>query len=194
MGLGQPYDDDLEWVDLALEPDLAPLPAGAGAFALGMQTWAAQNLGWATGAGRRVLLVDLDNIRADTETLSGRLALLAVLAAGADHVVLAGQDGAVARSRPWLGEMGAKAHGVPAGRDEADHLLLEEAAALVAGRRAQFVVASNDGIFARLASIGPLTLLSPRLDDLSGRLLEAADVVVDLAALEDGIRQGLQGS
>jgi len=55
-------------------------------------------------------------------------------------------------------------------------------------------VASNDGIFARLASIGPLTLLSPRLDDLSGRLLEVADVVVDLAALEDGIRQGLQGS
>jgi len=189
MGLGQTGDDELEWVDLTMEPTLAPLPRGAGAFAEAMQAWAAQHLSWSEGAGRRVLLVDLDNIRADTETLSGRLALLAVLAGGADHVVLAGQDAAVARSRPWLGEMGAKAHAVPAGRNEADHLLLDEAAALVAGRRAQFVVASNDGIFARLASLGPLTLLSPRLDDLSGRLLEVADVVIDLAGLEQTVRR-----
>ena len=191
MGLGGVDVDELEWVDLRVEPELPPLPSGAGPLAEAMQAWAAQHLSWEPGAGRRVLLVDLDNIRADTATLSGRLALLAVLAAGADHVVLAGQDGAVARSRPWLGVMGPTAYAVPAGRNEADYLLLDEATALVRGRRAQFVVASNDGIFARLATLGPLTLLSPRIGDLSGRLLEAAEMVLDLATLEDELRQGL---
>ena len=191
MGLGAAGDDELEWVDLSLEPALPSLPADAGPLAEAMQAWAADNLSWSEGGGRRVLLVDLDNIRADTTTLSGRLALLAVLAAGADHVVLAGQDGAVARSRPWLGVMGPTAYAVPAGRNEADYLLLDEATALVSGRRAQFVVASNDGIFARLATLGPLTLLSPRIDDLSGRLLDAAQTVVDLAALEAQLRQEL---
>lgn len=191
MGLGAAGDDELEWVDLSLEPALPSLPADAGPLAEAMQAWAADNLSWAEGGGRRVLLVDLDNIRADTTTLSGRLALLAVLAAGADHVVLAGQDGAVARSRPWLGVMGPTAYAVPAGRNEADYLLLDEATALVSGRRAQFVVASNDGIFARLATLGPLTLLSPRIDDLSGRLLDAAQTIVDLAALEAQLRQEL---
>lgn len=190
MGLGVAQDDDLEWVDLAAEPGLPDLPPDAGPLARRMQAWAAEHLAWRPGGGRRVLLVDLDNIRADTATLSGRLALLAVLAAGADHVVLAGQDGAVERSRPWLGSMGRTAYSVPAGRNEADYLLLDEAVALVAGRPAQFVVASNDGIFARLATRGPLTLISPRLDDLSGRLRDAAEVVVDLAELEARLRQG----
>ena len=193
MGLGGATDDDLEWFDLALEPALPPLPPGAGPLAESMQAWAAEHLSWEPAGGRRVLLVDLDNIRADTATLSGRLALLAVLAAGADHVVLAGQDGAVARSRPWLGVMGSTAYAVPAGRNEADYLLLDEATALVAGRPAQFFVASNDGIFARLAGLGPLTLLSPRIDDLSARLFEVAQTVIDLAALEDALRMTLDG-
>ena len=68
------------------------------------------------------------------------------------------------------------------GSDLADHVLLD-AAAEVPGR-AQFVVLSNDWIFAGLAERGPLTVLSPGGDALSDRLRGAATRIVDLAALE----------
>jgi hypothetical protein len=71
---------------------------------------------------------------------------------------------------------------VPNGSDLADHVLLDAAAALPG--KAQYVLLSNDWIFAGLADRGPLTVLSPGADALSDRLRAAATRVVDLAALE----------
>lgn len=169
-------------------PELPPDPrvADERAVADGMRAWAGDHLRWDDPPPdrERFLLVDLDNIRADPARLRGRLALLSVIAAGADHVVLAGQDGAVRRARPWLGGMAQTTYIVPPGADLADHVLLDEARDLSDGGPAQFVVASNDGIFARLATRGPLTLLSPGAASLNDRLRAAADRVIDLGELE----------
>ena len=202
MGLGDgpaPWDDlswavpavELEWLRLADLPSLPALPQGAGDLAYAVQGWAAEHLTWrGDGSGERVLLVDLDNIRAEPARLRARMALLATLAATADHVVLAGQDDAVDRAVPWLGAAAERVHRVPSGRNEADYLLLDEAEELLGDRDGQFVVASNDGIFASLARRGPLTLLSPGPSGLSGRLVTAADRLVDLEALEDRLARG----
>jgi hypothetical protein len=54
----------------------------------------------------------------------------------------------------------------------------------VAGKRVQYVVVSNDGIFSQLAQRGPLALISPGSDAMSDRLRDSAHVVVDLPELE----------
>jgi hypothetical protein len=112
------------------------------------------------------------------------MAMVVTLAQQADVVALAGQDGPVRRARPHLAEFAARARAVADGSDLADHVLLEAAAEVPTP--SQFVVLSNDWIFAGLAGRGPLTVLSPGGDALSDRLRDAATRVVDLAALEWG--------
>lgn len=186
MGLGGgPTEwDDYEWVRLA---DLPPAPAGgrsAGQQPLAdpLHAWLARKSLWTAGAGTRVLLVDLDNLRADPARWRDRMTMAVALARQADVVALAGQEGPVRRARPHLAEFAARARAVADGSDLADYVLLE-AAAEVPGA-AQFVVLSNDWIFAELAARGPLTVLSPGGNALSDRLRDAATQVVDLAALE----------
>lgn len=183
MGLGGgPGEwDDYEWFRLA---DLAAPPPAP--LTLALQRWAHDTPLWAADGGSRVLLVDLDNIRADPVRLRARLALLLVLARRADHAAFAGQRGAVLRSRPWLEEFGSSAVAVREGPDAADRVLLA-AAAEVRDTSVQFVVASNDGIFASLAARGPVTLLSPGSEALSDRLRAAAVQVVDLPELEGAL-------
>lgn len=190
MGLwGASWRDEFEWLRLPDLPEL-PVPRSAGSeLADRMRAYAGTHLRWAEGAGTRVFLVDLDNIRAEPARLRGRLALVAALAAAADVVVMAGQVGAVARARVWLGELGRGAIVVGPGADAADHALLEAVDALPPGA-AQFVVASNDGIFAELALRGPLTVLSPKAGDLSGDLRRHAARVVDLTAVETAVGGG----
>jgi hypothetical protein len=198
MGLGGgPVEwDDLEWVDLTTipaarvrrqrtvgEPNAAS--GSADALALELSGWLERNLLWLPGAGTRVLLVDLDNLRADPRRWQARMSAVVTLARQADHVVLAGQEGAVRRGRPHLVEFADRALPVADGSDLADHVLLESAGALQADA-VQVIVVSNDGIFASLADHGPLVVLSPGAEALSDRLREAATRVVDLVALEEG--------
>lgn len=178
MGNGPGEWDDYEWVDLADLP-----PEDAEPLAEALAGWVARNPPWRTGDGRRLLLVDLDNLRAGPVRWRARMAAVVALARQADEVVLAGQEAAVTRAYPYLGEFAARAHSVPDGDDLADHVLLDGAAALPAGPL-QVVVLSNDGIFAGLAERGPLVVLSPGADALSDRLRDAADAVVDLRILE----------
>jgi hypothetical protein len=89
----------------------------------------------------------------------------------------------VRRSQPWLAEFADHVQQVPDGSDLADHALLDMAAAISA-TSVQFVVVSNDGIFADLAERGPIGLLSPGSDALSDRLRDAARRTIDLTALE----------
>ena len=137
---------------------------------------------WAGAGATRVLLVDLDNLRAARGRLRARLAVVVELARQADHVALAGQAGAVERARPWLAEFADRAQSVADGADVADFALL--AAALEVPDPVEVLVVSNDGIFADLADRGDLTVLSPGIDALSDRLYGAASLLVDLAALE----------
>ncbi|HVE30364.1 MAG TPA: hypothetical protein VNC80_09890 [Mycobacteriales bacterium] len=132
-----------------------------------------------------MLLVDLDNLRADPVRWRDRMAMVVALARKADVVALAGQEGAVRRALPHLAEFAARARPVEDGSDLADHVLLD-AAAEVTGP-ARFVLLSNDWIFAALAERGPLTVLSPGGDALSDRLRAAATRVVDLASLEGSV-------
>ena len=124
-----------------------------------MLAWLQREGVWTAGAGCRVLLVDLDNLRADPVRWRDRMAMIVALARQADVVALAGQEGAVRRARPHLAEFAARARPVDDGSDLADHVLLD-AAAEVTGP-ARFVLLSNDWIFAGLADRGPLTVLSP---------------------------------
>ncbi|NAZ86477.1 hypothetical protein [Kineococcus indalonis] len=185
MGLGDGPDwrDDYEWFrldDLPAEhdPDDGPDP-----FTDALRALVREYPVWSgTGGVTRVLLVDLDNLRAVRGRLRARLGVVVELARQADHVTLAGQVGAVQRSRPWLAEFARRAQPVQAGPDVADLVLLE-AAAEVPGP-AEYLVVSNDGIFADLAERGELTVLSPGVDALSDRLHGAASLLVDLADLE----------
>jgi hypothetical protein len=138
---------------------------------------------WPSADGTRVLLVDLDNLRAGPMHWRARMAVVAAIARQADHVVLAGQGGAVARARPHLAEFADRVQAVRDGSDVADRVLLS-AADRIRADDIQLLVVSNDGIFAVLADRGPLTVLSPGADALSDRLREAAVRTIDLAALE----------
>jgi len=167
-------------------PVVAPRAADAEPGTLGpaMIAWLRRHPLWVRGTGPRILLVDLDNLRAGPARWQARMEVVVWLARLADHVVLAGQHGAVARARPHLAELADRAHSVEDGSDVADHVLLDAAEAVVA-QRARTAVISNDGIFVRLAGRGPLTVVSPGLDALSDRLRDAASRVVDLVALEE---------
>jgi len=197
MGLGGgPKEwDDYEWVDLAAlatvrvrgrRPSGEPLADGdeMEPLAQELSSWLERNVLWVPGPSTRVLLVDLDNLRADPRRWRARMAAVVTLARQADHAVLAGQEGAVRRGRPHLAEFAARARPVADGSDVADFVLLDAADALHADA-IQVVVLSNDGIFASLADRGPLVVLSPGADALSDRLREAATRVVDLVALEE---------
>jgi len=180
VGLGGAPSEwaDYEW--FRLEDVVAGPPAGDGLLG-----WARTEALWTPDGGRRVLLADLDNLRAGPRRLRERIGLIAALAAQADVAAFAGQAGAVARSRPWLGDFADRAVTVTDGPDVADWALLDIAAAIPDGPT-QFVVASNDGIFAELAQRGRLVVLSPGSEALSDRLVAAADLVVDLVVLEEG--------
>jgi hypothetical protein len=186
MGLGGgPSEwDDYEWVRLSDLPETPPPAARTGRQPLtdAVLAWLQREHVWSSGAGSRVLLVDLDNLRADPVRWRDRMAMVVALARRADVVALAGQEGAVRRARPHLAEFAARTRAVSDGSDLADHVLLD-AAAEVPGP-ARFVLLSNDWIFAGLADRGQLTVLSPGADALSDRLRSAASRVVDLPALE----------
>lgn len=188
MGLGGgPSEwDEYEWVRLAELPDTPPAAGTAGGkrqpLAEAVLAWLQRESVWNAGAGSRVLLVDLDNLRADPVRWRDRMGMVVALARQADVVALAGQEGAVRRGRPHLEEFAARARAVADGSDLADHVLLDAAAELTGAL--QFVLLSNDWIFAGLADRGPLTVLSPGADALSDRLRSAATKVVDLAGLE----------
>jgi len=172
---------DYEWVRLSELPD-APTQVPA-PLVRALCSWLDENPLWATD-GPRILLVDLDNLRADPLRWRARMALVVALARQADHAVLAGQVGAVKRGRPHLAEFAKRAIPVEDGSDVADYVLLA-AADKVLAPGAQVVVLSNDGIFASLADRARLTVMSPGSDALSDRLRDAAADVVDLTRLEE---------
>ncbi|WP_432482897.1 hypothetical protein [Kineococcus esterisolvens] len=183
LGGGPSWRDDYEWFSLDDLSSPEEVDAGPDPFGDALRTLVRDYPVWSGNDGSaRVLLVDLDNLRAVKGRLRARLGVVVELARQADHVTLAGQAGAVARSRPWLAEFARRARPVAAGPDVADHVLLEAAAEVP--DPAEFLVVSNDGIFADLAERGELTVLSPGMDALSDRLHGAASLLVDLAALE----------
>ena len=190
MGLGGGPGEwaDYEWVRLS---DLRDDPQHE-AQDDAVTSWLHESSVWAGDRRKRILLVDLDNLRADPTRWKVRMAAMVALARQADAAYFAGQRGAVRRAKPQLAEFAASVTAVPDGSDLADHALLDAltewaAARRAAGRRGagpHVTVVSNDGIFAALAAQGPLTVVSPGRDALSAKLHGAADRVVDLEELE----------
>ncbi|MBC3762360.1 hypothetical protein ACUN7V_18705 [Quadrisphaera oryzae] len=204
LGGGPSEADDYEWVDLAVlrarrprrtapaqsPPAVPPAVPPPDPLADALCALLTDRPLWLSLPVRRVLLVDLDNLRAGPARWRARMAAVVTLARQADSAHLAGQAGAVERARPHLAEFASSAVPVADGSDVADHVLLEAAAAdaraaLEAGEDGpQVLVVSNDGIFAALAETGPLLVLSPGVDALSDRLDDAATDVLDLSGLE----------
>jgi hypothetical protein len=169
--------EDYEWFD-----PHAVAPTDDSYLRAGLESLRRDPL-WLPGTSTRVLLVDLDNLRVESVRLRARLAMTIALAREADHVAFAGQEGSVRRARGDLAEFDDKAIVVGNGSDEADQALLAVASA-VPDDDVQFIVVSNDNIFARLAMRGPLTVLSPGLQSLSDRLADAAERILDMAVIE----------
>ncbi|MDX6224739.1 MAG: hypothetical protein QOE64_1115 [Frankiales bacterium] len=183
MGLGidgSPWDE-YEWVRLE---DFDDRP-GQRYVTAALDALARDPL-WLPGDATRVLLVDLDNLRVEPVRLRARMAMAVVLARQADLASFAGQEGSVRRARPALEEFAETAVAVGHDHNEADEALLA-AAATVTSDEVQFLVVSNDGIFARLAARGPLVVLSPGSAALSDQLADAAERVVDLQVIEGGV-------
>lgn len=164
MGLGCARSewDDFEWFPLHADHDNAPRI-------------------WIDDDSTRVLLCDLDNMRADPRRLAARMRVAVEIAQAADVAVFAGQAESVRRCAIAV-ELCDDVITVGSGRDAADHALLASAEAVRAAR-VQFVVMSNDGIFARLALRGPLSVVSPILERASTRLVNAARSLVDVSDL-----------
>ncbi len=202
LGDGTPWWTEYEW---CTDADLRAVTPTTGADSPAVAALGGNDLASALceqvaearlwrGPGPRLLLVDLDNLRAGPTRWQARMAVVVALGRTSDHVVLAGQVGAVERARPHLEELAARAIAVPDGSDLADHALLEGAAAFVQtlpecrvgrGPLGQVVVASNDGIFADLVERGwTLTVLSPGSHALSDRLRDAARTTLDLVDAE----------
>lgn len=177
MGLGCSRGewDDYEWFafDDVAAASLESLPADTAARVESL---------WDLDGATRVLLCDLDNLRADSARLRSRLAIAVALARTAHVAAFAGQSDAVERSRAALAEFGDSALAVGTGRNAADHELLRVADAVDAPAP-HFIVMSNDGIFAGVAARGALTVVSPGAAALSQRLVTAAVRVVDLDEL-----------
>src|SRR3954453_10910863 len=192
MGLGgAPREwDDYEWFALADEPARAALTSvGDEPLTVALLRWLEENPVWGPRGGGRGLLAALDNLRADPRRWRARMAVMVALAREADDVALAGQVGAVRRARPYLAELADRARSVADGSDLADHVLLDAADRVPAGR-VQIAVVANQGIFAAPAERGRLTVVSPGADALSERLRHAASRLLDLAALEEQLREG----
>jgi hypothetical protein len=178
MGGGPREADDYEWCSLA---DLSTDDDAPSSLQRDAEDWVRDNPVWQPGSAERVLVVDLDNLRADGQRLQGRLARMVAVANTADRAHFCGQAGTVSRSLPWLGAFASSVVTAGDDPDEADLVLL--AAAMPprgAHRPMQFAVASNDGIFAVLARHGPVTLLSPSLAASSRRLRSAASRLIDI--------------
>jgi len=165
MGLGCASSewDDFEWFALHADDD-------------GVQQV------WVDDAAARVLLCDLDNMRADPRRLAARMRVAVELAREADVSAFAGQADSVSRCVGLLGEFRDHVMTVGRGRNAADYALLASADGASAPL-VQFVVMSNDGIFARLALRGPLTVVSPSRLKASSRLVKAARAMVDVSEL-----------
>ena len=179
MGLGNgPGEwDDYEWSPTRGPAVRRPAPS------TGLADRVVERGLWQEHDAPRILLVDLDNLRAAPARWAERMHAVVALARQADHVVLAGQEGAVGRALPHLAEFAGDVVTVPAGSDLADVALLEAVDELDLPD-AQALVVSNDGIFAELAACGPLVVLSPGGKALSAALATAATVVVDLTEVE----------
>jgi hypothetical protein len=183
VGLGaerSPWED-YEWFDL---DDVTDGPVEP--YVLAALDSLRRDPVWLPGDSIRVLLVDLDNLRVEPARLRGRLLMAVALAEQADHAAFSGQGGSVRRALPHLGAFAGTAVAVGGGHNEADQVLLDEAEAIHADD-VQFVVISNDNIFASLATRGPLIVLSPGADALSDRLAEAASRVIDLQVMESAV-------
>ena len=77
-----------------------------GPLAEALAGWVEANPVWHEGVGDRVLLVDLDNLRAGAVRWKARMGLVVALARTADHVVISGEHAAVERGLPFLAEFG----------------------------------------------------------------------------------------
>lgn len=183
MGLGSEIGewDDIEWFDPAEVTASTPTR-----YVDTLVGWLREHPVWDPAVETKVLLVDLDNLRAEPVRLRGRIEATVVLARGADYAAFAGQAGSVRRARPHLAEFADGALAVGDAGDEADWAL-RDAAMAAEGATLQFVVVSNDGIFADLAERGSLTILSPGAKALSDRLRDAAERVIDMAEIEQSV-------
>ena len=180
LGLERERDDEYEWVDLSTFVDHGRRYVSHALAALERDPL------WLEGTATRVLLVDLDNLRVEPVRLRSRIAMVVALARQADVASFAGQAGSVARARPTLEEFARTAVTVGADHNEADEALLRVADAVV-DPEVQFLVVSNDGIFAQLAERGPVVVLSPGRASMSDQLADCAERVVDLPVLESAV-------
>jgi len=137
---------------------------------------------WLPEGGRKVLLVDLDNIRSLSDRWNERMRTLYKICHTADKIIMAGQSASAKLARPHLAEYAQHITQVCFTRSAADNYLVDVGFRLTNNRppdkKTQFVIVSNDFIFAKLKERGTIVVVSPNPTHISGRLKSVAHTVL----------------
>ena len=131
------------------------------------------------------LLWDLDNVAPGHQHLAALAEALSSLAGPDALCVAAGRRAMFRTARVLLAQSGIEIVSGGRRRDGADKVLIARARLMSRADVGTFVVASNDGRFARVAGLGELHVVTLDVSQVSLRLLSAATAVTQFVASGD---------
>jgi len=131
------------------------------------------------GAGVKVLLVDLNSIKAPIDIWKQRMEILTSLVKQADYVFVTGAQDVSNYARPYLKKLNIEIM-VSKVAIVSNKYLIGEVTKLKEGKL-QIVAFTNTHTLSQLSSKGRLTIVSPKVDTMSRVLAENADAILDLA-------------
>lgn len=140
---------------------------------------------WEPNSRKRILLIDADNFTGHESDMIIYMAIISSLAEEADFAFLAGQASVVKRLSRFIVGDHIEIKVVEKGKDLADKFLINSAIGISSKAGYDYVVASNDHIFAKLLKGDGrrLTILSPDVESMSLHLLSSANRIFDMKTL-----------
>lgn len=141
------------------------------------KVWIKSNL-----AGVKVLLVDLNSIKAPIDIWKQRMEILTSLVKQADYVFITGTQDVSNYARPYMKKLNIEIMVSKVAMVSNKYLIGE--VAKLKEEKLQMVVFTNIHALSQLSSKGRLTIVSPKVETMSRVLAENADAILDLNLTE----------